>query len=174
MEFYVKKFKLFLIFFIILFSNKSYSVDPEDIVASQVNYAYANYLGTGFYTAADRTVQVYHLPFRYTLRDTSENKAGLRFRLPVTIGFLGYGRIPWKYASFPSPRRSLPLHRQPASLYLHAGRKKREDTPGLSFLAGRLYAPVGFTAFYQFINNSRIGQSSGITYLVGNSFSNFA
>jgi len=90
MEFYVKKFKLFLLFFIILFPNKSYSVDPEDIVASQVNYAYANYLGTGIYTAADRAVQVYHIPFRYTLREVSKDQSGLRIRLPITIGFLDF------------------------------------------------------------------------------------
>jgi hypothetical protein len=81
---------LFLFFFITLFPGKSYSISPEDIVDSQVNYAYANYLGTGFYTAADRAVQVYHLPFRYILRDASIDKSGLRLRLPLTIGFLDF------------------------------------------------------------------------------------
>ena len=90
MEFGEKKLKLFLFFFIILFPGKSYSVSPEDIVDSQVNYAYANYLGTGFYTAADRAVQVYHLPFGYTLHDANIDKSGLRLRFPVTIGFLDF------------------------------------------------------------------------------------
>jgi hypothetical protein len=90
MEFYIKRLILFLFLFIILIPGKSYSVSPEDLLSSQVNYAYANYLGTGFYTAADRTVQVYHIPFRYTFRDASLDKSGLRLRLPVTIGFLDF------------------------------------------------------------------------------------
>ena len=90
MKFYIKRLILFLFLFIILIPGKSYSVSPEDLLSSQVNYAYANYLGTGFYTAADRTVQVYHIPFRYTLRDASLDKSGLRLRLPVTIGFLDF------------------------------------------------------------------------------------
>ena len=71
MEFHIKRLILFLLLFIILIPGKSYSVSPEDLLSSQINYAYANYLGTGFYTAADRTVQVYHIPFRYTLRDAN-------------------------------------------------------------------------------------------------------
>lgn len=86
----VKNIRLFLFVLIIVFAGKSYATSPEDLIGSQVNYAYANYLGTGFYTAADRKVQVYHLPFRYTLRDAKTEKSGLRLRLPVTIGFLDF------------------------------------------------------------------------------------
>jgi hypothetical protein len=85
-----KRFQSFLIILLISFAGNSDATSPEDLISSQVNYAYANYLGTGFYTAADRTVQVYHLPFRYTLSDASEDKTGLQLRLPVTIGFLDF------------------------------------------------------------------------------------
>ena len=63
--------------------------DRENL-ASQINYAFANYLGTGVYTAADRAVQVYHLPFRYTLRNSDPQRAGVRLRLPVTLGFIDF------------------------------------------------------------------------------------
>ena len=76
--------------FIILLPEKSYAVSPEDLAASQLNYAYANYLGTGFYSVADRTAKVFHLPFRYTLRETGPDKVGLRLRLPVTIGVIDF------------------------------------------------------------------------------------
>jgi hypothetical protein len=101
MEFCVKKLKSVLFFFIILFPGKSYSVNPEDLITSQVNYAYANYLGTGIYTVADRTVQVYHIPFRYTLRETNKDKAGLRLRLPVTIGILDFDFFDSIYPALP-------------------------------------------------------------------------
>ncbi|MGW8228808.1 MAG: hypothetical protein ACWGOW_07905 [Gammaproteobacteria bacterium] len=35
-------------------------------------------------------VQVYHLPFRYTLSEADTEKSGLRLRLPVTIGFMDF------------------------------------------------------------------------------------
>lgn len=76
--------------FILLYHEKSYSVSPEELIASQINYAYANHLGTGIYSAADRNVQVYYPPFRYTIHDVTEDKAGLRVRLPVTVGFIDF------------------------------------------------------------------------------------
>lgn len=85
-----KRFQSILYVLLISFAGSSNATSPEDLISSQVNYAYANYLGTGFYSAADRTVQVYHLPFRYNPRKASKDKAGFRFRLPVTIGFLDF------------------------------------------------------------------------------------
>lgn len=90
MEFSGQKLTLFLFLIIILLPAKGYSASPEDLLSSQINYAYANYLGTGIYSAADRAVQVYHLPFRYTIREVSQDKGGLRLRLPVTIGFIDF------------------------------------------------------------------------------------
>lgn len=90
MEVSGQKIKLFLFLLTILLPAKSYSVSPEDLISSQINYAYANYLGTGIYTAADRDVQVYHLPFSYTIREVSQDTGGLRVRLPVTIGFIDF------------------------------------------------------------------------------------
>lgn len=75
-------------------------VKAEETV-SQINYAYANYLGTGVYTAGDQAVQVYRMPFYYTLRETEVGKTGIEFRLPVTVGFANFettdivdGKIP--------------------------------------------------------------------------------
>lgn len=68
----------------------SVAANKTSDVASQINYAYANYLGTGIYTAEDRAVQVYHLPFRYTLREVTEHQSGIVLRLPATVGFLNF------------------------------------------------------------------------------------
>ncbi len=75
--------------------------DDKPALAGQINYAYANYLGTGVYTAADRSVQVYRLPFSYSLRKPRDGKAGLKLRLPVTLGFLNFRVQDIKDAALP-------------------------------------------------------------------------
>ncbi|MCG6886775.1 MAG: hypothetical protein LJE74_06170 [Proteobacteria bacterium] len=65
------------------------ATDDENL-SSQINYAYANYLGTGVYATKDRSVQVYHLPFSATLRQAEPRKSGIVLRLPVTLGFTNF------------------------------------------------------------------------------------
>jgi hypothetical protein len=101
MDFCIKSLIAFLLLSTYLFPYKCYPADPEDIIASQLNYAYANYLGTGFYTAADRTVLMFHLPLRYTLREVSQGKAGLRLRLPLTIGVTKFDYFDPNYPALP-------------------------------------------------------------------------
>lgn len=113
----VKRLVLFLFLFIILLPEKGYAVSPEDLAASQLNYAYANYLGTGIYSAADRSVKVLHLPFRYTLRETTPDKGGLRLRLPVTVGVID---IDYFDPIFPTlPDRFETLTFVPGIQYIH-------------------------------------------------------
>ena len=134
MEFYIKRLILFLFLFIILIPGKSYSVSPEDLLSSQVNYAYANYLGTGFYTAADRTVQVYHIPFRYTFRDASLDKSGLRLRLPVTIGFLDFELPDAISPNLPNKIETLTF--VPGIQYIHQVNDKWSLSPFIDFGMG--------------------------------------
>jgi hypothetical protein len=53
-------------------------------------YAFAHEFGSGVYDFNGRTLQVYGLPFAWTLREVDANRPGLRLRLPVTLGFLDF------------------------------------------------------------------------------------
>jgi hypothetical protein len=54
------------------------------------NYSFASQLGAGVYGIDGRTVQIYRLPFDWTLRPPTEERVGWDLSLPVTLGFFGY------------------------------------------------------------------------------------
>jgi hypothetical protein len=54
------------------------------------NYAYAHEFGSGVYDFNGRTLQVYGLPFGWTVVEPGQDQTGLRLRLPVTLGFLDF------------------------------------------------------------------------------------
>ena len=62
-------------------------VDPQELA----NYAFAHYLGTGIYSTSGQAVQVYQMPFSYTLREAGEKTWGVRVLFPVTAGFYDIG-----------------------------------------------------------------------------------
>ena len=53
-------------------------------------YAYAHEFGSGIYDFNGRTLQVYTLPFSWTLQQSEGTATGWRLRLPVTLGFLDF------------------------------------------------------------------------------------
>jgi hypothetical protein len=53
-------------------------------------YAYAHEFGSGVYDFNGRTLQVYGLPFAWTLRAGDRAGPGVRLKLPVTLGFLDF------------------------------------------------------------------------------------
>ena len=53
-------------------------------------YAFAHEFGSGVYDFNGRTLQVYGLPFSWTLREGDAGRLGLRLKLPVTLGFLDF------------------------------------------------------------------------------------
>ncbi len=55
-----------------------------------INWYYAGTFGTGVYHAGDRTVSVLQIPFAYEQRPVSEDRYGLKFRLPVSFGFYDF------------------------------------------------------------------------------------
>lgn len=55
-----------------------------------VNYAFATRLGSGVYSISGRTLQIYRLPFDYTLTEPQENRLGIRLTLPLTIGLVDF------------------------------------------------------------------------------------
>ena len=57
--------------------------EPEDVI----NYAYSNWIGSGFYKVGDRTVYLLRGPFSWTLREADSQEWGLEILFPATIGF---------------------------------------------------------------------------------------
>ena len=71
--------------------------DPANWSAAQLkadkqftSYAFAHEFGSGVYDFNGHTLQVYGLPFAWTVRDLDEAAPGVRLRLPVTLGFLDF------------------------------------------------------------------------------------
>lgn len=56
-----------------------------------IDWYYASTFGTGVYNIGDRTVFVARLPFGFTLRQSDEDRWGVRLKLPVSVGLY---RIP--------------------------------------------------------------------------------
>ena len=52
------------------------------------NFAFSSYLGTGFYSTSDQDVFVIQFPFSYQIREMTDEQAGWKLRLPVTIGIV--------------------------------------------------------------------------------------
>ena len=57
---------------------------------SVINFGFATQLGSGIYTVSGRTLQVYRLPFGYTLPAADESRLRVRLTLPVTIGLADF------------------------------------------------------------------------------------
>jgi hypothetical protein len=65
----------------------------QDSQQAMISYAFAADLGSGVYDWGGRTLQVYRLPFGYTLRPPETGnlrQPGIRLRAPVTAGFLSF------------------------------------------------------------------------------------
>lgn len=58
---------------------------------SLINWYYAATFGTGTYTAGDRSVTVFQLPFSHPLQTVEDDGVGLRFKLSATLGIYDYG-----------------------------------------------------------------------------------
>lgn len=72
------------------FSCHTFATSDIDKLENSINYAFANYLGTGIYTATDRNVQIYHLPFSKDITKSEKDNPFIFIRLPVTVGFLEF------------------------------------------------------------------------------------
>ena len=55
-----------------------------------VNFGFATQLGSGVYTFSGRTLQIYRIPFSYTLRSVDTSKFGVELTLPLTVGFYDF------------------------------------------------------------------------------------
>jgi hypothetical protein len=55
-----------------------------------INFGFATQLGSGIYDVSGRTLQVYRLPFGYTIPSAGESRFTTRLTLPLTLGFLDF------------------------------------------------------------------------------------
>jgi len=55
-----------------------------------INFGFATQLGSGIYSVSGRTLQVYRLPFGYTLPAGKESRTTVRLTLPLMLGFLDF------------------------------------------------------------------------------------
>ncbi|WP_286218372.1 hypothetical protein [Thalassotalea agarivorans] len=57
-----------------------------------VHYAFANYLGGGFYTTGgEQQANIFNMPFSFDVKDEGKNTYGIR--LPVSVGFFNFSLV---------------------------------------------------------------------------------
>lgn len=79
------------IFFIVIcisisWGGKIYPANAEEQPASTINYAYAAWIGSGYYQVEDRKIYILRVPFGFSLIEQGSKKWGLDFLVPVTVG----------------------------------------------------------------------------------------
>ena len=57
------------------------------------NYAFASYIGTGFYSTSGQDVFVFQLPFKHIIKQETDEEAGWRLNLPLTLGFINFSGL---------------------------------------------------------------------------------
>jgi hypothetical protein len=72
-------------------ASKAYGVDESE--AELINFAFANYLGTGFYTSGGGDVFILRIPLSTTLRPMTSNDPGWVITYPMTFGIANIDQI---------------------------------------------------------------------------------
>lgn len=76
---------------------------PAEPPASQpASYAFATELGSGVYDVAGRTLLVYRLPFKYIVREATQDAPGLRLTLPAAVGFFNFSPVDVVHTQLPA------------------------------------------------------------------------
>ena len=78
------QFFLVLVLSITIPASDLYSQDRSEV--ELVNFAFSNYLGTGFYASDNGEVFILKIPMSTTLRPMIDDEPGWVFQYPVTIG----------------------------------------------------------------------------------------
>lgn len=82
--------------FILLFcciANSTFANDDGDGSFGLTSFAFASYLGTGFYTTSGQNVFVLQMPFKHTIKKKTDTEAGWVLKLPITLGFINFDSI---------------------------------------------------------------------------------
>jgi hypothetical protein len=67
-------------------------VHADDVDENSINYAYASWLGTGYYRIDDQSIYLLRGPFSHTLREADGEDWGLKLLFPATLGFEDFNR----------------------------------------------------------------------------------
>lgn len=73
--------------------NNVYATNHEDGSFGLTSFAFASYLGTGFYTTSGQNVFVMQMPFEHVIKEKTDTEAGWLLKLPITIGFINFNSL---------------------------------------------------------------------------------
>lgn len=91
-----RKHQLPILFFVLLGIlsgiNKQCLADEPSAVGL-TSFAFASYLGTGFYSSSGQEVFVLQLPLDYTIKEKAGSDPGILLKLPLTVGFINFSNL---------------------------------------------------------------------------------
>lgn len=73
-----------------LVSSDVFSAEKSGSTFGITNFAFANYLGTGFYTTSGQNVFVLQVPLQHTIKEKTDYEDGWVLNLPLTFGFINF------------------------------------------------------------------------------------
>ena len=82
----------FATLFILSMTGHAYAAD-DDGSFGLTSFAFASYLGTGFYTTSGQNVFVLQVPFKHIIKEKTDSEAGWALKLPVTFGIINFDSI---------------------------------------------------------------------------------
>jgi len=92
--FQTKRFALPVLFLLGCFSINNVSANEQNNGSfGLTSFAFASYLGTGFYTTSGQNVFVLQIPFEHTIIEKTDVDAGWVLKLPLTIGFINFNSL---------------------------------------------------------------------------------
>lgn len=89
------KANLIILYVALLLSSRTGNIEAAESVSNAVgltNFAFSNYLGSGFYTTSGQNVFVLQIPLDYTIKQKTATEAGWLLKLPITIGFYNFDK----------------------------------------------------------------------------------
>ena len=73
--------------------DKTSAADDGDGSFGLTSFAFASYLGTGFYTTSGQNVFVLQTPLKHIIKEKTDTEAGWVLKLPIIIGFINFDSI---------------------------------------------------------------------------------
>lgn len=93
-KFQLKRSALPVLILLFHFSiSNAYAREHSNGSFGLTSFAFASYLGTGFYTTSGQNVFVLQMPFEHTIVEKTDVEAGWVLNLPITIGFINFDSL---------------------------------------------------------------------------------
>ena len=83
---------IFILLFCFIIGN-TFAAEDADGSFGLTSFAFASYLGTGFYTTSGQNVFVLQVPLKHIIKEKTDTEAGWVLKLPITIGFINFDSI---------------------------------------------------------------------------------